>query len=591
MTTPMPVPPTWVRKRDGRLVPFEADRISRALFAAAEDCGRPDAFLARELADVVLHFLSDEADGGAPTTGQVAETVVKVLRELKQHDLAAAFEEHARGKARGPRLAVRGDGGPAGEGVFRYLLHEAPSAVRRECLRDYSLRAIYTRDLAAAHRDGLVSLSGLDAPGELGAAVLGPPSGTGRKPRAAGRPWPGLLEELSDFPGRVVVLDGVEHALARAAPGGAAARRPAPAWADRAASAFLDELSLGLRLTGRAAVVNLNSASGPPWAEGTAAGPLFAEQDRPAEMGWRAALADAVAETALEPGTTHPHVRVDWHLAEPDFAPDAADRLLRLARAALGGAAVVFVFDRPRRPLSLAEGVERRHPAVLLGAGLHLTRLATLVVEGPGRLSTAEHDEAGTAARGERLLGRLGSLARLALSAALQKREFLRRHSRECPALARGFLIERARLVVAPVGLAEAVEAVLGRGLSSSPEALELGCAILRRLREVLRDEGRASALEVCLDAPPSDGEPSTGPTGWDGTAPVREQLRAIGALHEAAGGGTGAAFLPADAMPSPEEVAGWLRWAWKETGALRLRLVRSQLRQRQLTFPVPEER
>src|SRR5689334_6893843 len=53
MTTPDgaamndPLPPTWVSKRDGRLEPFEADKISRALFAAGERLGMPDAFLAR----------------------------------------------------------------------------------------------------------------------------------------------------------------------------------------------------------------------------------------------------------------------------------------------------------------------------------------------------------------------------------------------------------------------------------------------------------------------------------------------------------------------------------------------------------------
>ena len=42
-----PSPPAWVRKRDGRLVSFEADRIARALFAATEACGRPDLTGAR----------------------------------------------------------------------------------------------------------------------------------------------------------------------------------------------------------------------------------------------------------------------------------------------------------------------------------------------------------------------------------------------------------------------------------------------------------------------------------------------------------------------------------------------------------------
>ena len=82
MTPSQPAPPTWVRKRDGRTVPFEADRISRALFAAGESCGRPDAFLARELADAVVHLLADESDGKVPTTEQVRE-VVDVVRAAR----------------------------------------------------------------------------------------------------------------------------------------------------------------------------------------------------------------------------------------------------------------------------------------------------------------------------------------------------------------------------------------------------------------------------------------------------------------------------------------------------------------------------
>ena len=54
----LPGPPAWVREhRDGQFVPFDADKISRALFAASESLGRTDAFLARELADGVVRFL------------------------------------------------------------------------------------------------------------------------------------------------------------------------------------------------------------------------------------------------------------------------------------------------------------------------------------------------------------------------------------------------------------------------------------------------------------------------------------------------------------------------------------------------------
>src|SRR5438445_687206 len=52
-----------IRDRGGRLVPFEADWLSRALFATTEALGNPDAFLARELADQIAASLAAELDG------------------------------------------------------------------------------------------------------------------------------------------------------------------------------------------------------------------------------------------------------------------------------------------------------------------------------------------------------------------------------------------------------------------------------------------------------------------------------------------------------------------------------------------------
>src|SRR5947209_7264478 len=73
--------PHWVTKRDGRVVPFESDKVCRAIFSATEELGRPDAFLARELTDGVLHFLAADLDGGdTASTTQIAATAVKVVR-------------------------------------------------------------------------------------------------------------------------------------------------------------------------------------------------------------------------------------------------------------------------------------------------------------------------------------------------------------------------------------------------------------------------------------------------------------------------------------------------------------------------------
>src|ERR1700685_1670147 len=85
--------PSWVIKPDSRREPFDGDRISTALFAATELAGQPDTFLARELADGVLHFLAaDWVDDPIPV-GELVDAIVKVVRELGHPLLAKAFQE------------------------------------------------------------------------------------------------------------------------------------------------------------------------------------------------------------------------------------------------------------------------------------------------------------------------------------------------------------------------------------------------------------------------------------------------------------------------------------------------------------------
>src|SRR3954467_9659225 len=89
---PPPPLPACVRKRDGRLEPFDADKISRALFAAGDALGQPDAFLSRELTDGVLFFLGQEAEDETVASATVAEVVERVVREMGQPRLAAAYK-------------------------------------------------------------------------------------------------------------------------------------------------------------------------------------------------------------------------------------------------------------------------------------------------------------------------------------------------------------------------------------------------------------------------------------------------------------------------------------------------------------------
>jgi hypothetical protein len=191
-------------------------------------------------------------------------------------------------------------------------------------------------------------------------------------------------------------------------------------------------------------------------------------------------------------------------------------------------------------------------------------------------------------------------LARLALSAGVQKREYLRRLERsrprlsaDAPALTSGFLLDRARLLVAPVGLDQVVHSFIKKGLSAGGAALDFGRQIVQRLRDVLRQDGRVAHLDTCLDGPFSfhltddstDAENIAGLTPWDASAALKGQLRSAGVLHGIAEHGTLALFLPEDETLSPEQVADWLQTAWQQTDVVRLRLLRGSMAARQLLF------
>ncbi|HKI37890.1 MAG TPA: ATP cone domain-containing protein [Gemmataceae bacterium] len=539
-------PPAWVHKRDGRLVPFEADKISRSLFAATEQLGRSDAFLARELTDGVLHFLSSDAEGSIPTTADIAELVAKVVRELGQPTLARAYADH-KGRKSAQGAATR----PIS---VRFVPTDPLPSVLAECRRAYALGAVFTRDLVAAQHDGLLTIGNLDAPLELAASAPAPLT-----------PLLERLLEVRQLTAGVVALDGVEHALARS---------PLPE--QSATASFVRDLEIGLRGTGLGAVVNLNVAVPPPWADDLAEGPLFAGQRSDTPPDRLAVLAEVLLQ-ALAHGPAR--ARIDWHLGERDFTPASAERLRRAARLAAEGAALAFVFDRPRRPIALAEGIDRKHPALLLTVGLHLPRLA---------------GQSGAGADPALFLRKLGSLARLALSAAVQKRDFLRRHAADRPALTRGFFLDRARLMVAVVGLDRAVRLLTGKGLCDG-KGPEFGRQVVQRLRDVLREDGRACLIDTCLDAPAGftfdatglpDPSAIAGVTAWDAAAPVKAQLRAAGVLHAVADGGTAALLPDEERAAGAEQVAEWLRLAWSQTDVGRLCFVRPAPAQRQLTLP-----
>jgi hypothetical protein len=551
----------WVRKQDGRLVPFEADKISRDLFAAGESLGKPDAFLSRELTDSVLHFLDAEVADPIPSTGQIADLVVKVVRELGQPDLALAFagnnafnaEQAGRAPAPAEQAPPSVKVDAALPEVARWIEGglapvELVWQTARPALREYSLHEIFARDLVAAQADQLLTLGGLDAPLELGGWSLAALPDGDRVVDA--------IEEARSVAGDHVALDGPEHILA--------SRNAGP----EAAAVYARAVKTSVRQMHLQAVINLHCSVPPSQLGELAVGPLFETFQSAAEPCLLQDVSTALLDEFLQNSASAPCTRVDWHLGKSDFGPTGAGVLLRLAKRALDGSPLAFVFDRPRRPIALAEGLDRHHPASLLAVYLNLPRLI--------EQSPPELDEA-------MFLKKLGSLARLALSAAKQKREFLRRHAHARPQLAGGFLLERARLMVVPVGLEATAQILLGPGLCSGGSAPEFARQVVQRLGDVLREDGRACLMDTCVDSAPQlqtqpPGTPprfAPGLTAWDIAATPKSQIRAASILHSVADTGTALILLAEDALPSPEEIVELLNYAWKQTEVVRLRFLR----------------
>jgi hypothetical protein len=590
--------PAWVKKRGGRLEPFDADKIVRGLFAATEACGRPDGFLARELTDGVLLFLMRDLAGQTPASSQIAELVSKVVRELGQPVVARAFAEFAQARGRAARKASARYGEPATDDHTASVLGPTASQVEawldknrreayvidqagRRALEQFSLSRVFSRDVVAAAEEGFVLLGGLASPRRLQALVLPGPLQAG------------ILETVNqarDLAGDVIVWDSPEL----------------EARSSESLMRLANDFVWALRLSGLLAVVNLNIAEAPAWAGGIAGGPLFAETAAPARE--PALAGKTIAERLL---ATASQVRIDWHVGERDFNNGGPPWLPVDPHL---GTRVSYVLDRPNRPVALAEGLDRTHGACLLEVGIQLPRLA--------REPAVRRDPS-------LFLRKLRSLTRLALSAAARKREYLRKHGRVGGHLGQGMLAERARVVIVPVGLEAIVHALTDRMIDE--KGPPLGRDILDVITDACETDGKRQGLDSCVDSslvlmaqwldadannrnlpgPPGEGlsEESglplhlgegrgeganrhglPGLTTWRPDLAALEQVRNGGWLHQQCGGGTLYIVQREDDKLTMDAISSWLKTAWRETNLTRVVVTRPRASQVQLVAPWEKE-
>jgi len=476
--------PLWVRCRDGSHVPFDADRICQALFAAAESLGSANPFLIRELTDAVLHFLAQETWDGIPHTADIAEHVVKIVREVGQPQLAKRYGEAQRQRAtlaepNVRKLSVRHD--------------PDPQAFVRECLRAYALDSIYSRDVSAAIRERLVQIDDFDTPATLSSLLV-------KSPRLVESPWWLALDDWRTCGGGPWTIESPEWLCCHP-------MHPAM-------TPHVCERLLSLpTLADRAIELHLNTAEPPPWSHANEGSPLFASGEDEAAQQERANFLDGLLERwkALDVANLP---TLAWHVHERTFRDETQRRHLQtLVRLASVGKPIRFIFDRPRKPILFSEGLDRRTPGVLLEIGLDLPAFA--------KRTDIAND-------GPTMLKKLPSLARIAVSAANQKRQALRTLPESSP-LKQRFLIERATSVVTPNGIDTVVQAITGASLFHSPLSLQFALDLIGVLRSTLQQAGRTANLDLRLECPAQSRSELDDPS---------KQLEIEGQLHASAGAG-----------------------------------------------------
>jgi len=80
-----------VRKRSGKLVPFDESKIANAILKAAQAVGGDDRMLAEELASMVTMMLERNHNGSPPDIEEIQDTVEKVLIETGHAKTAKAY--------------------------------------------------------------------------------------------------------------------------------------------------------------------------------------------------------------------------------------------------------------------------------------------------------------------------------------------------------------------------------------------------------------------------------------------------------------------------------------------------------------------
>ena len=83
-----------VRKRDGRTVPYDEQKIAEAILRAARGSGHDNATIGRDLASVVTMYLERYRERDTPTSEEIQHLVEKILFDTGHAAIARAYIVH-----------------------------------------------------------------------------------------------------------------------------------------------------------------------------------------------------------------------------------------------------------------------------------------------------------------------------------------------------------------------------------------------------------------------------------------------------------------------------------------------------------------
>lgn len=159
-----------IRKRDGRIVPFDREKITEAIFKAARAVGGEDRVLAAELSEVVVKYIIRTSPNGIPTVEEVQDAVEKVLIETGHARTAKAYILY---RARRTRMReAKSELMDVVEDILSETSREnanvgnSPSAkmlqIASAASRSYYLTRMIPEEMSQAHREGDIHIHDLD---------------------------------------------------------------------------------------------------------------------------------------------------------------------------------------------------------------------------------------------------------------------------------------------------------------------------------------------------------------------------------------------------------------------------------------------